>query len=511
MDAELQLAAALERAAAAEARAEASERARAAAQLELAELRLGLPRPPPPRRLRTFHGVAAALSASAPQAVPSPSKAAAEESIQASLASVDLSAPPLSPGLAALAAGRSLAAWVGEPADAMLREEAAYPRATAHVPAWVVARTRGGPGSAPAETAATLFLGRGRSASTRPVVPGVAVPWSCLPELLTASEPFHPAFNGEVKSAMSAGEGSRLHMFDELATYAMLGMLGAYFRDVPAGAHRFFRAPPHAFCLAAFSHVGYLVVVEWAGKLLVCAASEPFFLGSDGHREAIAHLPDSDLALGAIDLSVDDVPVSAWPPAPEVAGGAWRPGVIWRSAAPASADGGGFFKIVRGHAFGADFFRRLHAAYAALAEARADVLDPPPTAVAVTASAELLFGAGEVCVRMPWVHGREAAPADLAAGGCALAPVADALAWLARHRLLYVDVREANILVDGEGGALPGVSLVDFDDVVVASKPPASADDFCALLAEQGARFVAPAGMPGALPALVAALRAAWR
>ena len=356
MDAEL--AAALARAAAAEARAAAeaeraaaSERARAetavqlaaatscaeAAQQQLAALRLELPHPPP-LRLLAFGGVAAALSASAPQAVPSPSKATAEESIQASLASVDLCAPPLSPGLAALAAGRSLAARVGVPADAMLREEAAYPRATAHVPAWVAARARGGPGSAAAETAATLFLGRGHPASARPAVPGVAVPWLCFPELLTASEPFHPAFNGEVKSAMSAGEGSRLHMFDELATYAMLGMLGSYFRGVPAGAHRFFRAPPHAYCLAALSHVGYLVVAEWAGKLLVCAASEPFFLGSDGHREAIARLPDSDQTRGAIDLQVDDAPVSVWPPAPEVAGGAWRPGVIWRSAAP--ADGG---------------------------------------------------------------------------------------------------------------------------------------------------------------------------
>ena len=105
----------------------------------------------------------------------------------------------------------------------------------------------------------------------------------------------------------------------------------------------------------------------------------------------------------------------------------------------------------------------------------------------------------KVCVRMPWVRRR------------CFAPVADALAWLARHRLLYTDVREPNILVDGEGGAPPRVALVDFDDMAVTDEPPASADDFCTLLAERGARFVAPAGVPGALPALVAALRASWR
>jgi hypothetical protein len=303
MDAGMQLAAALARAAAAEARAAASERARAAAteqlaaatsnceaaQQQLAALRLGLPSPPPPPppplQLRAFASVAAVMSVSAPRALPSPSKATAEESIQASLASVDLCAPPLSPGLAALAAaGRSLAAWCGEPADAMLREEAAYPHATAHVPAWVVARTRGGPGSATAETAATLFLGRGHPAHSWPAVPGVAVPWTCYPELLTAGAPFHPAFNGAVKSAMSAGEGSRLHMFDELTTYAMLGMLAA------GGGLQSFEIVPAATAGALLAAIT-TVAGRFSGAKAADAASLTLLMASASAAAAIGLAP----------------------------------------------------------------------------------------------------------------------------------------------------------------------------------------------------------------------------
>ena len=169
-----------------------------------------------------------------------------------------------------------------------------------------------------------------------------------------------------------------------------------------------------------------------------------------------------------------------------------------------------FFKIIRAGAFLPPYFRGLAAAYAGLAAACADKDDPPP--LAVVRSAEILFGAGEVCVRMPWVRGREAAPADMGEGGCALPSVAAALIWLARHRLLYVDVREPNVLIEegnGDGG-LPRVTLVDYDDMVVVEAPPASAKELCDLLVEHGAAFAAPEGSPGARPALVAELYRAW-
>ena len=391
----------------------------------------------------------------------------------------------------------------------MLRKKFGYAHATAFVPAWINARTRTMYGSScRPQSAATLFLGDspGGPPVERPTVPGATVPWNCMSKLLTSvCTPFHPAYTGEGESAQSVCD-SRQDMFDEIATHAMLGMLASFFRSVDAGKHRFFRAPPYSFAVATVAQVGYIVAVEWVDKLLVSAASEPFFLGSQAHAAAGRRLPDCDMSGDVCDLSFGPDAVAVWPPEPEA-----RACVIWRVAAQDGAAEAPpppfFFKIVRGGGFAAPFFRRLYTAYAALAAARADVSDPPPPAIA---AAELLFGAGEVCVRMEWVRGREATAEDLGEGGCALRPLATALAWLARHRMLYVDVREPNVLIDDGGDGEPRVVLVDYDDMVVVEEPPCGADELCALLAKHGAAFVALEGTPGARPALVAALREAW-
>ena len=528
---------ALVAATAAERAAAAAERAAAAAEREtllarladaladaalarqLAAVRLA----DPPQRI--FAGVSAALRDCAEELrMPSPSKMTSADTIQASLAApVDLGARPLSPLLAHLAAAPSLERWRGLPSDDVLGEESGYPIATAYVPSWIVARERAAAaGGAGSEAAHTLFLGRARAAAAaaaaRPSVPGFDVQWACFPELLTAvREPFHPAFNGEVKPARSAGDTVRPHMFDELLTYLMLGMLASYFRGVPTGAHRFFREPPHAFGLLAFPHVGYLVAVEWAGKLFASIVSEPFFLGSAAHEAAIARLPDSDLATSFLDLAVDSAKVAVWPHAPGS-----RAAVIWRLDPPArgdASDAARFFKIVRGTGFDGAHFRRLHAVYRAYAAARAAAVaataatGSPPLEAALV-DAELWFGAGEVCVLMPWVFGRDATPDDLAAGGCAVVPVARAIVWLARRGLLYTDLREPNVRVDVDGaGAGPAlaarVTLIDYDDCVLVD-PPATADALLALLAAHGAGFAAPPDAPRARPAVVAALRQVW-
>ena len=63
-----------------------------------------------------------------------------------------------------------------------------------------------------------------------------------------------------------------------------------------------------------------------------------------------------------------------------------------------------FFKIICGHGFEASYFRRAYAAYTSLAAAFEDASDPPPPSIV---PATLLFGAGELCVRMPWISGRD--------------------------------------------------------------------------------------------------------
>jgi len=538
-----------ERALAAERAASAAERERSAALLaaaeealarQLAAMRLAAPLAP-----RVFAGVSEALRSCPETSVPSPAKMTADSSIQASLAApFDLCARPLSPALAALAAAQSLERWGGISSDAVLSEESAYPIATAHVPAWVNARERPARASgAGSESASTLFLPRGLPVPERPSVPGVGVAWNCFPELLTAPhDAFHPAFNGEVKSARSSGDKERLRMFDELLTYLMLGMLASFFEGVPAGAHRFFRAPPYSFGLLAFPHVGYLVCVEWAGKLLASVVSEPFFVGSAAHAASVARLPDRNFSGSQVDLRVDDANVSAWPTEPGS-----RAVVIWRVSPPAHDASGAdarFFKILRGTAFDASYFRNLFAVYSRYAEARAAAAaaaaaapaaaggDRAPPLDAALVDAELLFGAGEVCVLMPWVCGRDAEPRDLAEGGCAVTPVARAIVWLARNGLLYTDLRGPNVRIidsDGDGGGGGGgngggggrggrggraggaarVTLIDYDDCAVVD-PPAEAQSLVSLLVTHNARFAAAPDMPGALPAVMAALRVAW-
>ena len=287
---------------------------------------------------------------------------------------------------------------------------------------------------------------------------------------------------------MSGGESkSSPKMFDELLTYCTLGMLASCFRNVPAGCHRYFRVPPFAYGLAACSHIGYLVSIEWVGKLFMSVVSQPFFLGSSQHRDAIAALPDHDFKGDVVDLPVR-VPVFAWPADPSS-----TPRVLWTSEPSA----GCFFKIIRGDGWDGPYFRRIHAAYSTLSAARSDVRDPPPASLV---DATLLFGAGEVCVRMPWVAGRDACMADLVGGGVAVEPVADAVAWLARHGLLYTDLRPLNVRVCGGGG----VALIDYDDLVVVVPPPTSFAELINLLRDNNAGFAMDGA--GSLPAVVDAL-----
>ena len=223
------------------------------------------------------------------------------------------------------------------------------------------------------------------------------------------------------------------------------------------------------------------------------------------HATAVARLPDCDLSGDFFDIPGDAVSVAAWPDDDGSFCGP-RAAVIWRieePAADAAVDDAAFFKIIRGDAFDAAFFRRLAATYAALGTAVAEAGAARPAEIV---PAELLFGAGEVCVRMPWARGRDAVLGDLSDGGSAVAPVVRAVVWLARRSLLYVDLREPNVRVDDATGA---VALVDYDDMILLEAPPATVDELRELLQEH-AVWAGRADEPGARPAVVNALAAAW-
>jgi hypothetical protein len=450
------------------------------------------------------------------RAMLAPGRATAVDSAEVRcFAEVDLGAPPLTAGLNALAVAPSLTAWTGRGSQALLNERTAYAVATAHVPAWVHADTQHTGGL---RSAASLFLGEGApgdAPAARPYAVNMSsVPWDCAPALLARPrEQFHPAFNGKFTSGFTGRYGYS-PMMDEVLVNATLGMLGSYFRDVPSGVHRFFRSPPVAFSLAAFAHVGYILAVEWVGRLHVTVVSQPFFLGSDEHRAAVARLPDADLSGAYVDVNTG-VDVAAYPSEDDdqqhLFVTSHQPVSVFRRAQPPAPDDADqrFFKVVLGGAgYIAGHFRGMYAAYAALATAREDPADPPPPSLV---RAELLFGAGAVCVRMPWVFGRDATYYDLDEGGVAVRPMADALVWLARHRLLYIDLRPPNVRVsegDVQSGT-PGPVLIDYDDMRVLERAPASADELRELLEDHEAAF-AQVSSPGYLDAVMAALDGAW-
>ena len=429
------------------------------------------------------------------------------------LACVDFSMPPLSHNLARLSTVKST--WQWQPTDPddsvdatqdILRESrrarSLAVEGAGLVPPWIEVRTLG--------QAVTIFLksqddidqNRSIPLASYPTLPGAKINWECTPELgTTVRNRYLPAYNGEMKSAMSSGEHFRLRMFDELITYVMQGMLASYFRGLPRGCHRYFRAPPYGFGLAAFPHVGYIVLIEWVGKLLVSVVSQPFFVGSPEHAEAIKRLPERDFAAEIVDVRLADVEVGVWP---EVG----KPAVVWRIQAPSDGTAEPFFKIICGDGFDAATFRCLFAVYSAYNRALADAAEAGDEVPQALVKAELLFGAGEVCIQMEWVPGRPAQINDLLDGGVAVEPVARAIVWLARHGLIYIDLREPNVLLVEDAGATTRVVLIDYDECLVVDPPPATSADLCSLL-EENALF-AQVYSPGYRPAVINAIVAAW-
>jgi len=319
----------------------------------------------------------------------------------------------------------------------------------------------------------------------------------CQPESLTSSTAFHPAFNAEAKPATSAGDVKSPKMFDELVTYVTLGIVGSMFMGVPEGRRRYFNRPPVGYGLAALAHVGYLVAVEWIGKLFVSVVSQPFFLGLPEHESAIAALPDFDYQHSYEDIDFTDIPVMAVHLDSDSARVSWRAN---------GAEGDDFFKIIRWDSYGADHFKHMLQVYTALSAAwDACPSDAVPPSLL---RAHMLFGAGEVCVKMPWIEGRDAERADLEVGGCAVEPVARAIVWLAQRGLLYVDLRPPNVRITADNRAF----LVDYDDMVVCEPVTCAEELISALLGDPAQASIGWACQGGGfeLLAVLDALRRCW-
>ena len=107
------------------------------------------------------------------------------------------------------------------------------------------------------------------------VPPHVALPWECQPEVFVSASLQHPPYVAELKSV---GE----EVYNQVMTYGVFGLLHSYFKlpegepSMPVGTaasrRRFYLKPLVGYGLVAFAHCGYLVALEWVGKLFMAPA-----------------------------------------------------------------------------------------------------------------------------------------------------------------------------------------------------------------------------------------------
>jgi hypothetical protein len=289
------------------------------------------------------------------------------------------------------------------------------------------------------------------------------LPLKSLPELHVRSVgsdgDFHPGWNGEVKTAGSTTT------LDQAVVYTLMDTVRVFFPAPPVGtprSRRFFSRPPTGYALAAFPHVGYILAIEWVGRVMVSLASEPFVLGSAAHHAAVAALEHVRYDAPAFLEAQTDGWVSP-------AEGHERLSVSWHRGSGAE---GRFRKLLRCDAYPAARFCTMARVYAELARFHSARV-PHPESVIV--DAQMLFGDHEVLVNMELVvDGAECSDNDVLADAAVLRGVADAVAWLAAHRIIYTDIRGPNVLRTPSGG----VYLIDYDDCELAEAPVTTYDGY---------------------------------
>ena len=219
----------------------------------------------------------------------------------------------------------------------------------------------------------------------------------------------------------------------------------------------FYDRPPLGYALCGAPPVGWVVAIEWIGRLYISAYSRPFFLGSGEHRAAIAGLEKPEFR-EPLDLT-SELHKGIWAFDGPTSQGSKTRHTSWTRV---EADGGLFYKIKTWDAVLPRFQKRAALAYAAYNKALEAVKSGPPPEALVRAS--LHFGCARLAVRMPFLHGTSPTQGELASedGKSPLAvSISRALLWLAANDLLYTDLLPPNVLVLPSGQ----VRLIDYDDM----------------------------------------------
>ena len=226
----------------------------------------------------------------------------------------------------------------------------------------------------------------------------------------------------------------------------------------------------------------FFSAVEWVARLYIGPISSSFTLGSEQHKAAVDML-DMVKVDRWVELDVTQSVKSLTYPEDADENAAE---IIWLTS-PAelrvqSDDGDAelltnrFVKIITHKAFShlsdhdAGYqFRHLHRVYAMYAELFVGAsCEPANVRPPALVSARLLYGAFSVLVDMPFIDGRQAREEELEQDGPVLQQLAAAIAWLARHGLLYCDLRAPNVIVADKKDTIDAY-LVDYDDMVIVT------------------------------------------
>jgi hypothetical protein len=309
-----------------------------------------------------------------------------------------------------------------------------------------------------------------------------------------------PAFNAGAKSIDETP-------FEEAVHYTCWGIAASYFKyDKPV----YYSAPPRAY--AIISHncpVAYVVMVEMIGCNFVSFLTKPFFLGSPEHRQSIAYLEkleDSVLPSNRIHTAATNY--EALVPSNDLVSNPTRPGIRYTKLPFQNL----FIKFIAANAYSAgskynpsspqvripdDLLQPIRMAeqdwIRMLGEEKADICDwditptvfyhlfkiychyLPKCSHPCLVSSQMKFGFFDVAIESPFILGRRITVNELRYDQQIIGQLCSCLKELARNQLLYIDLRQPNILIEKDAStgldATPKrVRLIDFDDCVILSE-----------------------------------------
>lgn len=358
----------------------------------------------------------------------------------------------------------------------------------------------------------------GRKVERRSAFSRLKIPVTCKPEISAVRFPDVP--HGVAGFSVEAKSISNLAI-EEVIAYCTLSMLDCFFPDTMSDDQLVMaNHVPLAFGVVSSGPMGFVIVCEWVGFIFYSVVSKPFFLGSTEHQTAIAdakvafedrrredvpflslRIPyatygfrnksEDDIGiifsnepLRLVQLPVDTTwfvkvvsalnyldrqqfPFEGMPTSTASASvSSPRSSASPRSIVQSRDKELTYRDIVAESprwSLGPLYMYHLFKVYARLKDVMNAHQDYPSSLV----RSHLYFGMFEVAVVTVFVGERDANEEDMQ-NEALMQQVAEAVYWLAKHTILYIDVRPANIRISRDGTT---AYLIDYDDCVLLTEP----------------------------------------